>query len=122
MSRSAQTLNSRRVSLFLDPDSPGSSATLEIKMKFLAKSRIGTLLVVVAASTALFAQNSGPDKHQNHAGVLDARQIVGLSVAALERSWQARDHYTEAFSPLRAGWYCSSSETILVAGLSGRNP
>jgi len=62
-------------------------------MKFLAKSRIGTLLVVVAASTALFAQNSGPDKHQNHAGVLDARQIVGLSVAALERSWQARDHY-----------------------------
>ncbi len=62
-------------------------------MKFLAKSRIGTLLVVVAASTALFAQNSGPDKHQNHASVLDARQIVGLSVAALERSWQARDHY-----------------------------
>jgi hypothetical protein len=50
-------------------------------------------LVVVAASTALFAQNSGPDKHQNHASVLDARQIVGLSVAALERSWQARDHY-----------------------------
>ena len=62
-------------------------------MKFLAKSRIGTLLVVVAASSALFAQNSGPDKHQNHASVLDAREIVGLSVAALERSWQARDHY-----------------------------
>src|SRR5258706_10767479 len=63
-------------------------------MKFLAKSRIGTLLVVVAASSALFAQNSGPDKHQNHASVLDARQIVGLSVAAVERSWQARDHYS----------------------------
>src|ERR1700687_2835390 len=62
-------------------------------MKFLAKSRIGTFLVVVVASSALFAQNSGPDKHQNHASVLDAREIVGLSVAALERSWQARDHY-----------------------------
>src|SRR6266403_3262223 len=62
-------------------------------MKFLVKSRIGALLVVVAASSALFAQNSGPDEHQNHASVLDAREIVGLSVAALERSWQARDHY-----------------------------
>ena len=63
-------------------------------MEFLAKSRIGTLLVVVAASSALFAQNSGPDKHQNHASVLDAGQIMGQSVAATERSWQARDHYT----------------------------
>ena len=49
---------------------------------------------MVAASTALFAQSSGPDSAQNHAGVLDAREIVGLSVAATERSWQARDHYT----------------------------
>ncbi len=63
-------------------------------MEFLAKSRIGTLMVVVAASSALFAQNSGPDKHQNHASVLDPRQIMGLSVAATERSWQAHDHYT----------------------------
>jgi hypothetical protein len=63
-------------------------------MEFLAKSRIGTLLVVVAASSALFAQNSGPDKHQNHASVLDAGQIMGQSVAATERSWQVRDHYT----------------------------
>ncbi len=62
-------------------------------MEFLAKSRIGMLLVVVAASSALFAQDSGPDKPQNHASVLDARQIVGLSVAATERSWQVRDHY-----------------------------
>src|SRR6266478_8307039 len=62
-------------------------------MEFLAKSRIGTFLVVIAASSALFAQDSGPDEHQSHASVLDARQIVGLSVAALERSWQARDHY-----------------------------
>jgi hypothetical protein len=62
-------------------------------MEILAKSRIGTLLIVVASSSALFAQNSGPDKPQNHASVLDARQIVGQSVAAIERSWQARDHY-----------------------------
>ena len=64
-----------------------------IKMEFLAKSRIGTLLVVIAASSAVFAQDSGPDEHQSHASVLDARQIVGQSVAATERSWQARNHY-----------------------------
>src|SRR6202047_1098631 len=62
-------------------------------MEFLAKSRIGTLLVVIAASSALFAQDSGPDEHQSHASVPDARQIVGQSVAATERSWQARNHY-----------------------------
>jgi hypothetical protein len=62
-------------------------------MEFLAKSRIGTLLVAFAASAVLFAQSSGPDKPQNHASVLDARQIVGQSIAATERSWQARDHY-----------------------------
>ena len=63
----------------------------------MAKSRMEMLLVMVVASTALFAQSSGPDGAQNHASVLDARQIVGLSVAAAERSWQARDHfaYTE---------------------------
>jgi len=62
-------------------------------MEFLAKSRIGTFLVVIAASSALFAQDSGPDEQQSHASVLDARQIVGQSVAATERSWQARNHY-----------------------------
>jgi hypothetical protein len=36
----------------------------------------------------------GPDKPQDHAGILDARQIVAQSVTATERSWQARDHYT----------------------------
>jgi hypothetical protein len=49
---------------------------------------------MVVASAALFAQSSGPDKSQNQASVLDARQIVGQSLAATERSWQARDHYT----------------------------
>lgn len=62
-------------------------------MEILAKSRMAMLLIVAAASGALFAQSSGPDKPQSHASVLDARQIVGQSVAATERSWGARDHY-----------------------------
>jgi hypothetical protein len=62
-------------------------------MEILAKSRMELLLVMVVASGAVFAQSSGPDKPRNHASVLDAREIVGLSVAATERSWQARDHY-----------------------------
>ena len=52
------------------------------------------LMALVVAPSALFAQNSGPNKPQNHASVPDARQIVGQSVAAAEYSWQARDHYT----------------------------
>lgn len=59
-------------------------------MEILAKSRMAMLLIMVAASGALFAQSSGPDKPQSHASVLDARQIVGQSVAATERSWGAR--------------------------------
>ena len=62
-------------------------------MGILAKNWTGMLLVTVAASAALFAQSSGPGKPQSYASVKDARQIVGLSVAATERSWQARDHY-----------------------------
>jgi hypothetical protein len=62
-------------------------------MEILTKSRLAMLLVMVAASTALFAQSNGPDKPQNDAIVPDARQIVGLSITATERSWQARDHY-----------------------------
>jgi hypothetical protein len=63
-------------------------------MEILTKSRTLMLLVMVAASTALFAQSTGPDKRQNPANVLDARQIVGPSIAATERSWHARDQYT----------------------------
>lgn len=63
-------------------------------MEFLAKSRIGALLVVLAASPALFAQNNAPHKDPNHPTVLDARQIVAQSITASERSWQARDTYT----------------------------
>jgi hypothetical protein len=63
-------------------------------MKMRAKSWIQFLLVMVVAPAALFAQTSGPEKHQNQASILDARQIVSLSVAATERSWQARGQYT----------------------------
>jgi hypothetical protein len=65
-------------------------------MKIRATSSVEVFLVMLVASAALFAQSAGssPDKLQNHASVLDARQIVGLSVAASERSWKARDHYT----------------------------
>ena len=55
-------------------------------MKILAKSRMAMFLVMVAASGALFAQSSGPDKPQSHASVLDARQIVGQSVAVGRRA------------------------------------
>jgi hypothetical protein len=73
---------------------PAPSPSLESKMEILAKFRMQMLLIMVAASTALFAQSGGPHDPENHASVLDARQIVGPSVVATERSWQARDHYT----------------------------
>jgi hypothetical protein len=59
----------------------------------MTKSRIGALLIVLAASSALFAQNKGSDKPQNQPIVLDARQIVGQSLVAAQRSWQARNDY-----------------------------
>jgi hypothetical protein len=63
-------------------------------METLTKSGMQVFLVMVAASTALFAQSSNPDKPQKQTNVADARQIVSPSVVATERSWQARDHYT----------------------------
>jgi hypothetical protein len=63
-------------------------------MKIFAKSWMACLLVVGAPSAALFAQTSAPEKPPIQASVLDARQIVVQSLAATERSWQARDHYT----------------------------
>jgi len=42
----------------------------------------------------LFGQSSGPKEPENHAGLTEARQIVGPSVLATERSWEIRDHYT----------------------------
>jgi hypothetical protein len=63
-------------------------------MKVFAKSWMACLLVVGAPSAALFAQTSAPEKPPIQATVLDTRQIVVQSLAATERSWQARDHYT----------------------------
>jgi len=65
-------------------------------MKIRAKSPVEVFLVMLAASAALFAQSGGssPDELLGHSSILDARYIVGLSIAATERSWQARDHYT----------------------------
>ncbi len=48
---------------------------------------------MVAASSALFAESGVPGEPQNQTSILEARQIVGLSIAATERSWQALDHY-----------------------------
>jgi hypothetical protein len=62
-------------------------------MEILTKSRIGALLIVLAASSALFAQNKGSDKPQNQPIALDARQIVTQSLVAAELSWQARNAY-----------------------------
>jgi len=59
-----------------------------------AKFGVQMLLLMIAASTALLAQNGAPDTPQNHASIVDARQVVLPSVLATERSWQARDHYT----------------------------
>jgi hypothetical protein len=63
-------------------------------MKFLAKSRIATALLVVAASSVLFAQNNGPDKPQNRVSIPDARHIIGQSVHATERSLEVRNRST----------------------------
>jgi hypothetical protein len=65
-------------------------------MELLTKSRMEMLFVMLALSAAVFAQGgeSSPGKPQNHAGVPDARQIASASVAATERSWQARGYYT----------------------------
>src|ERR1700687_170695 len=63
-------------------------------METLTKSGMQVFLVMVAASTALFAQSGNPDKPQKQTSVADARQIVSPSVVATERSWQARDRYT----------------------------
>jgi len=62
-------------------------------MEILTKSRIGALLIVLVASSTLFAQNKGSDKPQNSPIALDARQIVGQSLVAAELSWQARNAY-----------------------------
>jgi len=54
-----------------------------------------TLAIILAVSAPLFAQSnsSTSGKPQNHGSVVDARQIMLRSIAATQRSWEARDHY-----------------------------
>jgi hypothetical protein len=63
-------------------------------MGIFAKFGIGTFWVMILASPAVSAQVMGPVRIQKNATALDARHIMGLSVVATERSWEARDHYT----------------------------
>lgn len=58
-------------------------------------SRHGNLLILLAASPSLFAQSADSQvKSQNRSGAPDVRQIVDSSIAATQRHWQARLHYT----------------------------
>jgi hypothetical protein len=63
-------------------------------MKLLAQCCLKCLSIMLVASSLLFAQGGRPDNPLNQQRVLDACQIVGQSLAAAERSWQARDYYT----------------------------
>jgi len=57
-----------------------------------------TLTIMLTAAAALLAQSHGssPYKPLNPVSVLDGRQIMRRSIAATERSWEARDHYVYA--------------------------
>jgi hypothetical protein len=58
-------------------------------------NRHRNVIIMFAASSALFAQsNDFPVKSQDHSGVPDARQIIESTIAATQRHWQARLHYT----------------------------
>jgi len=63
-------------------------------MVITAKSGVHIVLLMIVASTALFAQSGGPDARQNQASIVDIRQVLLPSVLATERSWSMRDHYT----------------------------
>jgi len=54
-----------------------------------------TLAIILAVSAPLFAQSnsSSPGKSQNRGSVVDAHQIMLRSIAATQRSWEARDRY-----------------------------
>ena len=53
------------------------------------------MVILLAASRALFAQSDAfPDKSQNPSSVPDVHQIVESSIAATQRHWRARLHYT----------------------------
>ena len=51
--------------------------------------------IAFAASATFFAWGETvPTKPQNQSGILDARQIMEASIAATQRDWRARLHYT----------------------------
>jgi hypothetical protein len=53
------------------------------------------VMITLAASAVLFGQGAaGPVKAQNLSSVPDVRLIVESSIAATQRQWQARLHYT----------------------------
>ncbi len=55
----------------------------------------GNVVILLAASSVIFAQSERlPVEVQNHTSVPDARQIIESSIAATQRHWQTRLHYT----------------------------
>lgn len=61
----------------------------------LDRTRIEAWLILLAASSALFAlSDDSPVKSQNHASLPDVRQIVESSIAATQRHWQVRLRHT----------------------------
>jgi hypothetical protein len=58
-------------------------------------SEPGNLIIILAASSALFAQSNGLEvQSQNHSTLPDVRQIVESSIRATERHWKTRLQYT----------------------------
>jgi hypothetical protein len=58
-------------------------------------SEHGNVIVILAASSALFAQSDDFSvRSQNHLSVPHVREIVESSIAATQRHWQARLQYT----------------------------
>jgi len=58
-------------------------------------SKHRNVIILLAAASALLAQsNDFLVKSQNYSNTLEVRQIVDSSIAATERSWQARLKYT----------------------------
>jgi len=94
----AQTLSSRSLTLLKNPNSSKSSILVAIgpQMRILINSPMYVILLVLAGSSPLFAQAGGGSltKPQDQLSVLNANQIIELSVAAAERNLNARDHYT----------------------------
>jgi hypothetical protein len=58
-------------------------------------SALGTVITLLAAWCALFAQrDSSPVRSQSLSSAPDVHQIIEASIAATQRHWQARLHYT----------------------------